>query len=209
MRINLSPLLAAALLAGCGPIVQVGGNAPPPNALLTLTATAPASTPVGHSAIDMTTAISVLTPATPGALQTVRIPVMVTDTSIQYVTGAQWSEQPARLFRRLVSDNLSNAGIPVVHPRASGTMGKRIITGTLQDFGVDTREGAPVARVRYDVTLSTPQGLRQRHFERTAPMARVDGQNAAVALNSASNAIAADIVQWLQQMPATPLTSAP
>jgi cholesterol transport system auxiliary component len=202
-------LLAPALLAGCGPLVQVGGNAKPPAALLTVSAVAPAGSPASSPAgtdagmdarmdARMDRAVSVMTPAVPGALQTLRIPVTVSETQVQYVAKAQWSEQPARLFRQLVADRLILAGIPVVEARAAGGSGRRLLGGRLGAFGVDVSGAAPVVRVRYDATLATPDGVRQQRFERTEPLGRVEGPAAAAALNRAANAVATDIIQWLR-----------
>ncbi len=189
-------VLGAALLAGCGPLVQVGGNAPRPDALYTLAATKPAATPVGQAAVDMTTAISIDVPAVPGALQTLRIPVTVSDTSMQYVKAAQWAEQPNRLFQRLLADTLANGGVAVIDQRSSGTTGGRRLSGQLLAFGVDTR-AAPMVRVRYDATLTGPDGVRQRRFEREVPLGVVEGDAVAGALNEAANAVAADVAAWV------------
>lgn len=193
-----APLLLVAGLAACSPLVQVGGNAPPVDAVLTLTAAPPAAAavPAGLVSVDVGRAVTIETPAVPGALRTLRIPVTVSDTAIQYVRAAQWSEQPARLFRRLLADVVQAEGIPVLDQRSSGQLGGRRLTGELLAFGVDVRD-APVVRIRYDATLSGPDGIRQRRFEREAPLARVDGQTAAAALNAAANALAADVARWL------------
>lgn len=191
-------LASLAALTACGPLVQIGGNASPPEALLTLTATAPASVPVGQAPINMQQAVTIFSPLVPGALQTLRIPVTVTDTDIQYVTGAQWSEQPARLFRQLLSDALGNGGIAMIDPRAGRSTGSRLLSGELTAFGVDVRSGQPVARVRFNASLAGPDGVRQRSFERTESMSSVTGQQAAEALNRAANAVAADVLTWVR-----------
>ena len=189
-------LLALLLLGGCGPLVQIGGNAVPPDALYTISATAPAAVPVGHVPVDLERAVSVDVPSVPGALQTLRIPVVVSDTAIQYLQAAQWSEQPNRLFQRLLADTLTHSGIAVLDQRSSGTLGGRRLTGQLLAFGVDTRD-AQVVRVRYDATLTGSGGVRQRRFEREVPLAMVDGNAVAAALNSAANAVAVDVSQWI------------
>lgn len=189
-------LLALLLLGGCGPLVQVGGNTAPPDALYTVSATSPAAVPAGQVPVDMARAVSVDIPAVPGALQTLRIPVIVSETSIQYVQSAHWSEQPNRLFQRLLADTLTHSGIAVIDQRSSGTTGGRRLTGQLMAFGVDVREGQ-VVRVRYDATLAGPDGVRQRRFERDAPVARIDGATVSAALNSAANAVAGDVSRWI------------
>lgn len=189
-------LLILPLLAACGPLVQVGGNSPRPDALYTLSAAPPSSVPVGVTPVDMTRAVTVDVPAVPGALQTLRIPVTVSDTSIQYVKAAQWAEQPNRLFQRVLADTLGHAGIAVIDQRSSGQIGGQRLTGQLLAFGVDAR-GTPRAKVRYDATLSGPQGIRQRRFEREAELDRVEGSAVAEALNGAANLVAADVAKWV------------
>jgi cholesterol transport system auxiliary component len=186
----------ALLLAGCGPLVQVGGNTPRPESLYTLSAPPPASVPAGLQPIDMTKAVTVDMPSVPGALQTMRIPVTVSDTSIQYVTGAQWSEQPNRLFQRLLADTLAARGVGVVDQRSSGQTGGRRLTGQLLAFGADVRSGQQV-HVRYDAMLAGPDGVRQRRFEREVPLSSINGATVTTALNQAANSVAADVAAWV------------
>lgn len=197
MRRVAGGMLAAVLALGaCGPLVQVGGNAPRPDALHTLSAPPSAAVSAGLVPVDPALAVSVEVPTVPGALQTVRIPVTVSDTAIQYVTGAQWSEQPNRLFQRLLADTLAQGGVTVLDQRSSGQSGGRRLTGQLLVFGMDVR-GEAVARVRFDATLAGPGGVRQRRFEREVPVGTVAGDQAAVAINSAANAVAADVLAWV------------
>jgi cholesterol transport system auxiliary component len=191
--IRALPLLL--LLAGCGPLVKIGGNTPRPAALFTLSATPPEAVPADLAPIDMSKAITIDLPTLPGALQTVRIPVTVSDTSIQYMQEAQWAEQPNRLFQRLLADILVHSGLPVIDQRSSGQSARQRLTGQLTSFGVDVR-GSPQVRVRYDATLSGPDGIRQRRFEREAPVASVNGDTVANALNIAANRVAADVAAW-------------
>lgn len=196
IRPHLVLLMLPLLAAGCGPIVQVGGNAPRPDAVYTLSAAPPVAVPAGTAAVDMTRAVTVDTPSMPGALQTLRIPVTVSDTAIQYVKGAQWSEQPNRLFQRLLADTLVHSGVAVIDQRSSGQMGDRRLTGQLMAFGLDVRDGRQV-KVRFDATLAGPDGVRQRRFEREAPVASADGADVALALNGAANRVAVDVAAWV------------
>lgn len=189
------PLLL--LLAGCGPLVEIGGNTPRPAALYTLSAAPPEAVPAGNQPIDLSKAITIDTPTLPGALQTVRIPVTVSDTSIQYVRDAQWAEQPNRLFQRLLADMLVHSGVAVIDQRSSGQSAQQRLTGQLTAFGVDAR-GSPQVRVRFDATLSGPDGIRQRRFEREAPVGDVAGAPVAEALNGAANRVAADVAAWVR-----------
>jgi cholesterol transport system auxiliary component len=190
------PALLALLAAGCGPLVQVGTPQRPPPVLLVTTAAPPASVPAGIQPVDMATAVTVQMPTLPGSLQTLRIPVTVTDTQVQYVRDATWAELPSKQFQRLLADTLVGHGVAVVDPRASGRVAGRVLTGQLLAFGVDTR-AQPVVRVRYDATLAGPDGVRQRRFEREEPLANVLPVPVADALNRAANAVAADVAAWV------------
>jgi cholesterol transport system auxiliary component len=188
---------ALALLASaCGPVVQFGSPAPRPDAVYTLSAVPPVAVPAGTAPIDTARAVTVDTPSVPGAIQTLRIPVTISDTAIQYVKGAQWSEQPNRLFQRLLADTLVHSGVAVIDQRSSGQTGGRRLTGQLMAFGLDVREGRQV-RVRFDATLAGPDGIRQRRFEREAPIGSADGAEVATALNGAANRVAADVAAWV------------
>lgn len=189
--------LCPALVAGCGPLVQIGGGSTPPVALYTLSSNPPAAVPAGLVPTDMARAVTVDIPSVPGALQTLRMPVTVSDTEIQYVKAAQWSEQPNRLFQRLLADALVAGGTGVIDQRSSGQAASRRLTGQLVAFGVDVRDGRQVM-VRYDATLATPTSLKQRRFERTAPLSDVTGAATAEALNRAANAVAADVAGWVR-----------
>lgn len=195
-RLPLTGLSLFFLLAACGPLVQIGGNSPPPKALYTLTATNQGATTPG-GAIDLQKAISVAIPTVPATLQTLRIPVQVDETAVQYATTAQWSEQPNRLFQRLLADSLANQGIAVIDSRSTGTRSDRYLTGQLLAFGADA-QGAPMVHVRYDATLVAPDGIRQQRFKRQVPVAAIEGRAIAVALNEAANAVATDVATWLQ-----------
>ena len=88
---RLSGLLAALLIAGCGPLVQIGGNAKPPASLLTLTATTPPAAYAGPAPTSASLAVE--TPAVPLPLQTLRLPVTTSATEVRYLTGATWDVQ--------------------------------------------------------------------------------------------------------------------
>jgi len=191
------PAVLALLAAGCGPLVQVGTPQAPPAVLLVTTAAPAPAVPAGRTPVDLARAVTVQQPLLPGPLQTLRIPVTVSETEVQYVRDATWAELPGRQFQRLVADTLAGRGVAVVDPRVSGRTAGRTLSGQLLLFGVDAR-AAPVVRVRFDATLAGPDGLRQRRFERAEPLASVLPVPVADALNRAANAVAADIAAWVE-----------
>lgn len=185
-------LLALLPLSAC-----LSFGAKPPPALLTLTsAVAPA---VGQSQSSSGAAtITVLTPTVPQSLATARVPVQATDTSIAYVMKAQWIEQPARLFTRLLSDTISgktgrvvlNSGEVIADPGAR-------LAGDLRSFGIDA--ASSMAVVTYDAALIRASGtsVEQRRFEARVPIAAVEPVAVGVALNQAANQVAGEVAAWV------------
>lgn len=193
-----APLLALLLLAGCGPLVQLGGNAPAPDALLVLRADAPPPEWRGPTPVGDTLAVAV--PDVPAELQTLRLPVQVSAATLQYLAGASWSEQPNRQFQRLLADTLAGAGVPVLDTRQGTVAPARMLTGHLREFGLDVR-GAPVVRVRYDAQLAGPRGggtVALRSFVAEEPVASQQPAVVAAALNRAANRLAGEVAGWVK-----------
>lgn len=196
--IAAAALLAPALLAGCGPLVQVGGNAPAPDALLVLRADAPRPEWAGPAALGDTLAVAV--PDVPAELQTMRLPVQVSAATLQYLAGASWSEQPNRQFQRLLADTLAGAGVAVIDSRGGNVAAARALTGHLREFGLDVR-GAPVVRVRYDAQLAGPRGagsVALRSFAAEEKVASQQPADVAAALNRAANRLAGEVAVWIK-----------
>ena len=197
-----APLLLAtlALLASCGPLVQIGGNDAPPAMLLTLRATA---TPVTTAPVAKPVTVMVLPPAATGALQTLRLPVTVGDVELQYLVGATWSEQPNRLFRRVLADTIVARGLIVIDPRGPSPRADMTLSGTLADFGLDVRNPAdPHVSVRYDAVLNSSTGtlIAARRFEASAPAPGKSPTVVGAALNDAANRVAGDVATWVLQV---------
>ncbi len=203
-RSLLVAVVGAAVLAGCGPLVQIGGNDKAPPSLLALRATAVPAAGATSGTTDARATVLVLVPAVPGTLQTLRLPVTMTDTTVEYLTGATWAEQPNREFQRVLADTLAAKGIPVLDPRQSTAAGGRTLSGTLLDFGLDVRNpAAAVVRVRYDAAL-TGVGVKgsappfaTRRFDASVPVATQNPTDVAIALNTAANQVAADVAAWV------------
>lgn len=195
------PLLIVLLalgVAACGPLVQVGGNAPAPAALLVLRSDVPPPEWQGPTALADTLAVAV--PDVPAELQTLRLPVQIDGASVQYLAGASWSEQPNRQFQRLLSDRLAAAGVPVLDSRGGSVAPARALTGRLREFGLDVR-GTPMVRVRYDAQLAGPRSagtVALKSFVAEEPVASQQPAAVAAALSRASNRLAADVAAWVK-----------
>jgi cholesterol transport system auxiliary component len=194
-RVLASAALALAV-GGCslGSLLGGGGKGPP--SLLTLTPEIASPGEFERSA-NAGQAVTINTPVTGKDLRTVRVPVQVTPTNVQYVTNAQWVDTPDRLFQNLLSETVRRRTNRVVlDPRQTGLDPGLIVSGELQSFGYDAATGQVL--VRFDGALSTAGGARveTRRFEATAPS---DGsaQSVGPALNRAANEVAIKLADWI------------
>jgi cholesterol transport system auxiliary component len=185
-------LVAALPLAGC-----ISFGATPPDTLLTLTSTA--ALPIGQMQNSATAkSIVIVVPVTPQSLATTRVPVQTTATSIAYVKEAQWSEPPARLFARLLSDTTTvRTGRVVLSQVQAVTEANDQLGGELRNFGLDAE--ARTAIVTFDAALmrSGATGTEKRRFEARVPVTAIDAASAGPAINQAANQVAQQVADWV------------
>lgn len=187
----IAALAGALALSGC-----FSFGAKPPESLLRLTpaASVPAATSRSGTAAA---AVTVVEPTVSQELQTNRVPVRASATSVAYLKDAQWVEFPAALFRDLLSETVAaQTGRVVLDDlQFSFDPGTRL-TGQLRFFGVDA--DAKEAVVSYDATLArTAETVETRRFEARVPIEAVDVASVAPALNDAANRVAADVAAWI------------
>ena len=192
----LAPVAIALALGGCSLSGLLGGGGKPPATLLTLTPEAADPGAITRTA-NAGQAVTVSVPSIAKELRTVRIPVQLTPTDVQYVADAQWVDTPDRLFQDLVAETVHRTTNRVVlDPRQSALDPGLVVSGELQRFGYDAQTGQAI--VTYDGSLSTEGGTRveTRRFVATAP---ADGTAATVgpALNRAANQVAGQIAGWI------------
>lgn len=172
------------------------GGARIPDQLLTLTPDEmrPAATPViaGRGA-----AITVVDPTVPQALRTLRVPVYVSETAIQYLQDAQWVENPAPLFARLVGETIAvRTGRVVLDSRQYTHDPGTRLTGQLQRFGIDP--GAMEVVLVYDAAMARPEGgIATNRFEARVSIAELSPAAVAPALNQAANQVAGQVAAWV------------
>ncbi len=180
-------------LAGCGGLL---GGGKPPATLFSITpdAAEPASI-VRSSAPGQ--AVTIGTPAVARELGTVRVPVQVSPTNVEYVAKMQLVDTPANLFTNLLAETVRRTTNRVVLDPGQATLDPGlVVNGTLQRFGYDAATGQVV--VTYDGALSTQGGNRveTRRFTASSP---ADGTSTTVgpALNIAANQVAREVAQWV------------
>lgn len=184
----LFPLLVLPALAGC-----FGGGAPAQLLTLTPSATRPAASPQTAPAGG---AVTIVEPTVPQALRTTRIPVYVSETSIQYLEDAAWVENPGRLFGRLLGETVSvRTGRVVLDPQQYSQDPGTRITGQLHRFGLDpTRMEAVIV---YDAIMPRGGGVVTNRFEARVPVAEATPAAVAPALNQAANQLAEQVAAWI------------
>jgi len=189
-RVYAAAACALALSACLG-----GGHVP--DHLLTLTAaeTRPVAQPRNAGPNE---AVTVTVPTVPQSLRTTRIPVYLSETTVQYLKDADWVENPGPLFARLLGETIAaRTGRVVLDPaQYSHDPGIRL-TGQLQRFGLDP--AAMQVVVTYDAAIArgTAGGVTTNRFEARVPVAAATPEAVAPALNQAANQVADQVAAWL------------
>lgn len=194
-RTPLLPLAAlslAATLSGC-----ISFGAKPPASLLSISSAS--SLPAGQTQSSATApTITILVPGATQALAGVRVPVQSSQTTIAYVTGAQWVEPPNRMFVRLLSDTVpARTGRIVLSSAQSFSDPGAVLSGEIRNFGVDATTSEAV--VTFDASLIRVTGkvVEKRRFEARVPIAAVEPGAVGIGLNQAANQVAGEVADWV------------
>lgn len=190
------PAALALALPACSLSGLMGGGGKAPATLQTLTTEAADPGPIQRT-VNAGQAVTVGTPTVPKELRSVRVPVQLGPTDIQYVTNLQWVDTPDKLFQALVEETIRRTTGRVVLDTRQATLDPGlVITGQLQRFGYDSASGQVV--VVYDAALSAEGGTRveSRRFTASVPS---DGSGPSVgpALNRAANQVAGEVAKWV------------
>lgn len=205
MTINTAPNRAARVLRLAAPVLLVLGlggcislGGPPPESLLTLSATSPAPAGSGAAASAERAVIAVLALDAPAKLDVLRVPVAVSDTEIAYLKDAIWVEKPARLFRHLLGETLrakSGDKALVLDGDETVALATTSLRGTLVDMGYDASSSSVV--VRYDaIRLDANGNATTRRFEARESGVPAEARAVGAAINRAANTVASDVAVW-------------
>jgi len=189
-------VIVSGALAACSLGGLMGGGAKPPTTLQTLTTEAPDPGPIARTAAAGK-AVTIAVPVIPKELNTVRVPVQISPTDVQYVTNLQWVDTPDRLFQNLVAETVRRTTARVVlDPDQTGLDPGLVLHGRLNRFGYDAQTGQVV--VVFDGSLEAAGGgqVETRRFTANAP-ADGTGPSVGPALNRAANQVAQQIAQWI------------
>ena len=136
-------------------------------------------------------------PVIANELRTIRVPVQVSPTDVQYVTDLQWVDTPDRLFQNLIEETIRRTTNRVVlNPNQTGV-----------DPGYRPSRRAPAVRLRCADRPGRCHAMTARCRPRREPVqtrrfvaiAPADGTAASVgpALNRAANQVAQQVAQWI------------
>jgi cholesterol transport system auxiliary component len=186
----------AAALSGCSVSSLLGGgsSSKPPATLQTLTAEVPDPGAIARTAAAGQ-AVTVAIPAMSKELKTLRVPVQLTPTDVQYVSNFRWIDTPDRLFQQLLEETIRRTTNRVVlNPMQSSLDPGMTVSGEIGRFGYDASTGQVV--VTYDAALGGGNRVETRRFTANAP---ADGTAGTVgpALNRAANQVAQDVAKWI------------
>jgi cholesterol transport system auxiliary component len=184
------------MLAGTLALSACFGGAHVPDQLMTLTPaeTRPAPSP---RTVGQGEAITVVEPTVPQALRSTRVPVYVSDTSIQYLQEAVWVENPGPLFGRLIGEVIgARTGRVVLDPAQYTNDPGTQLTGQLLKLGLDPNSMEAV--IVYQAALSRGRNtLTTNRFEARVPVAEATPAAVAPALNQAANQVAEQVAAWV------------
>src|SRR5947199_6501862 len=156
-------LALAASLSGCSLGGLLGGGAKPPVTLVTLAPEAAEPASIARTAAAGQ-AVTISTPSVARELGTVRVPVQLNPTDVQYVANLQLVDSPAKLFQGLLEETVRRTTNRVVLDPSQTSLDPGLtISGELQRFGYDASTGQVV--VTYDGSMSTAAGrIETRRF---------------------------------------------
>jgi len=145
MRLLTKTASAVALLlalSGCAGLL--GGGGKPPVTLVTLTPEAAEPAQIARSA-GAGQAVTVATPSAARELSTVRVPVQLTSSDVQYVANLQLADAPAKLFADLVAETVRRTTNRVVLNADQTNLDPGLtVNGELRRFGYDASTGQVV-----------------------------------------------------------------
>jgi len=180
-------------LTGC---VSLGSAEAPPS-LLTLTADTSVSAGTLRSG-KRTDALVILLPETPRKLNTARIPVQVSSSSIAYLKDAVWADKPAKLWQELLAETIAaRTNRLILNNIDAGGKEKSQLSGILIEFGIDAASNEAV--IVYDaVKHRDSQSVEKKRFEIRKSVYAIEAAAAGEVLNEAANELAKEVSDWVK-----------
>ena len=190
-------IFAAALqcLAACGGILPAP---PPPPQLYRLTPLATAAPAQPTIATQLVVAV----PVAPSGLDTERIALSRSPTSIDYFANAAWTDRVPLMTQTVIVESLENAGqVRVVARQSPDLRGDVLLATDLRHFEATYQgDGAPEVRVELDCRLirtADRSVIAVKRFGGTARAAANDTPAIVGAFDTAFHAAMREVAPWV------------
>jgi cholesterol transport system auxiliary component len=206
IRLPLLDRRALLLMAGAAPLLAACGNIIGPPDASQLYVLRPHATGFAPGP-NVAWALAVLAPDASDSLDTTRIAINRSPTTLDYYANAEWPDNLTALVQNaLVSGFESSGRIAQVAAESEGLHANYLLQTEIRDFEAryDTPDGAPTAVVRIMAKLVTQKTrviVGQMLAEQEAPAGANSIDAAVAALNQALAAAVVQIVNWALEAP--------
>lgn len=191
-RLILAALAAAP--AGCGSLLA---GAPPPN-LYTLTPVPTADFPPGGARVSWQLLVD--TPVSAAALDTERLALSRSPTTVDYFANAAWTDHAPLLVQSLIVQSCENSGrIAAVGRELMALRADYVLSTELRHFEADYSSGSPVAHIELAAKLVRAADrniIAQRRFDATQPATANQVPAVVEAFNRALHQALRELVDW-------------
>lgn len=161
---------------------------------------------VGSSGVNGRT-LRIMTPNGSRVLDSDRILVLPEGNLLQLYANARWTDPaPVLLRNRLLQAFFADGRIRYVSSDESSVAAEQELIGDLISFQSEYHSGKPVVVIRFNASLIDQVSRRivaMRTFEVQQPVAGVQLKEVIEAFGEASDALAAQLIEWVTAQPAT------
>jgi len=183
----IAPAACSSLLAG----------APAPN-LYQLTPVPTADFPPGGGRVSWQLLVDA--PVSAAALDTERIALSRSPTTVDYFAGAAWTDHAPQLVQSLIVQSFENSGrIAAIGRESMALRADYILSTELRHFEADYSSGSPVAHIELAAKLvrATDRNIiAQRRFDVTLPAKANEVPAVVEAFNAALHQALRQLVDW-------------
>lgn len=196
----ISGCLCAAGLASCGPLVEIGGSDAPAARIFDMDPTIPAMESQWQS---REVVVLVEDPTAASLLDKDRVAVRLSGGEIQYISGLRLADRPARLIRRVVTEDLDRVErITALGRGALDVPSDYRLKLIVRDFQINAAAlGQERSVVSLQALLIDASGtlLASKSFRHEAGLASIEARNAVASLNEGLGETIEQLKTWLLQ----------
>ena len=192
-------VVALIVVTACG--IRLPGSGEPPK-LYDLTPKSTFSDDI--PTVDWQLVIQV--PIAPASLDTNRIALRRSPTTVEYFKGVSWIDRAPRLIQTLLVESFENSGkIVAVGREAVGLRADYVLKPDMREFQVEYGTENPQVRVRLNLKLvKMPERaiIASTTFEHTAPASGLGMHEIVIAFDSALGKVLKQVIEWTLVTPA-------